>query len=279
MEKLRTYEQYSEVLSAFKKDKARCSTNKLLTREELAALIEAGKLYYDEIDGTLWFFVNEGYFYTANFYVPADTPIRMRKQDMDVLVELTGNQTRYNEQWERELIAAGYEKGDKRLEWACQLDEVIDDIQKQNGTMRSFWERRGFTYRKATKMDYPEMRKLWEKKLGKHRYVITDMTDAELEEMERYGRCVLVCDQKGKICATSMYTKQNKVSYGFHTATSYQGSGLGASAMYERMILAHQEGCKKLVSWIREDNQESIQMTAHSRKPTGKFYWQFVNRA
>lgn len=278
MEKIRAYEQYSEVLAAFKKDKARCSTNKLMTRDEITALIEAGKLYYAEIDGVLWFFVNEEYFYTANFYAPSDTPIRMRKQDMDVVVELTGNQTRYNEQWERELIAAGYEKGDKRMmEWGCQLDDVIDYVQEQLKTLRAVWGSRGFTRWKAVKADYPEIRGLLEDKIGKDRHTIIAMTDAQLEEMERFGRCSVIRGPEGSIRAASIYFKQNKTAYGYMTATYYMG--LGAWASYERYLNAYQEGCVRTAAWIREDNQKSMGMGSHVLKPTGKFYWQFICRA
>lgn len=276
MKKLDTYEQYSAILAGFKQGKARCSTNKLLTRDELTALIEAGKLYYDEIGSTLWFFVNEGYFYTANFFVPADAPIQMCKQDMDVLVELTGNQTRYNDQWERELIAAGYEKGDKRLEWATELETIIDEIKEQNKVLRIFWEKQGFTYRNAAKADYPEMRKLWEDKLGKHRYVITDMTANELEKMERYGRCIVICNPQGEIVATHIYEQRNKTATGFHVVALYQGRGLGSAVFRQCMISAYEAGCTKFAAWIREDNIESIKMHQHALKLTGKFYWQFI---
>lgn len=279
MEKICTYEQYSEILTAFKKGKARCSTNKLMTRNELTGLIEAGKLYYSWIDGVLWFFVNEGYFYSANFYVPVDAPIRMCKQDMDVLVELTGNQTRYNEQWERELIAAGYKKYDNYLEYATQLDAVIDDIRKQNKADHAYWEKQGFIYRKATKADYPEMLKLWEGRLGRGRYTINSMTDADLEEMEQSGRCILICDPRGKIVATHMYAQQNKIAVGFHVAALYQGQGLGSSVFRQCIMSAYEAGSTKFAAWIREDNVESIKMHRRVLKLTGKFYWQFIYKA
>lgn len=277
MEKICTYEQYSEVLAAFKKEKARCSTNKLMARDEITALIEAGKLYYAGIDGVLWFFVNEGYFYSANFYVPSDTPIRMRRQDMDVMVELTGNQSRYNGQWERELIAAGYEKGDKRLEWAARMDDVIDYVQEQLKTLRAVWGSRGFTHRKAVRADYPEIRGLMEDKIGKDRYTVNAMTDAQLEEMERFGRCSVICGPEGNILAASIYFKQNKTAYNYMTATYYMG--LGAWASCERYLSAYQEGCVKAAAWIREDNQKSIGMHSHLLKLSGKFYWQFICKA
>lgn len=279
MKKIHTYEQYSEILSAFKKDKAGCSTNKLFTQGDLSVLIDAGKLYYDEIDGTLWFFVNRDYFYSANFFVPANATIQMRKQDMDVLVDLTGNQSRYNEQWERELVAAGYEKGDKRLEWACQLDDknVIDYLQTQHKERIALWGAQGFTLRKATKADYPEMYKLWEVRFGKHRYAVHTLTDAEQEEMEKYGRCIVICDPEGNICAASIYIKNHKTAYGFLTATNYPG--LGSWAFCERCLSAYQEGCTRHVSWVRVDNRGSIRMNKQVQTPTGKYYWQFICKA
>ena len=277
MKKLDTYEQYSEVLSTFKKDKERCSTNKLFTRDELTALIEAEKLYYDEIGGVLWFFVNEGYFYTANFFVPANVPIQMRKQDMDVVVELTGNGTRYNEQWERELIVAGYEKGDKRLERVCQLEDVVGFVQESIKTWRRACGKQGLTHRKAVKADYPEIRRLLEDRIGKHRYTIVAMTDAELDEMERFGRCNVICGPDGGIRAVNIYLKRNKTSYDY-VAAAYD-PGLGPWASAEGLVSAYQEGCVKTVAWMREDNPAAIKMCKYTHRLTGKFYWQFICKA
>lgn len=277
MKKISTYDEYTQILADFKAGKARCSTNKMYTRSELETLIAAGKLYHDEIEDVLWFFVNEGYFYTAGFYVPADMPIRMRRQDMDVLVELTGNPDRYNQKWEDELIAAGYEKRDKYLEYASQMSDIIDDVKKQNQVMHAFWEKRGFHYRTATKEDYPEMMKLWEEKLGKHRYTLNSMTEAELDEMEKYGRCVVICDKEGKICATNMYIRRGTTAYGLHGATYYQGSGLGGVVLYDQIVHMVQEGIQKHIGWVREDNIESISLqTRLGQRRTGKFYIQFV---
>lgn len=280
MEKIYTYEQYSEVLAEFKKGKARCSTNKFPTRDELVALIEAGKLFYEEIDGVLWFFSNERYFYYANFYVPSDVSIRMRKQNMPVLVELTGNQARYNEQWERELIAAGYEKGDRYLGFSSQLDAIIDEVKKQNKVLHAFCEKRGYTYRKAVRADLPEIWALWESKLedrpGKPRYTLRFLTDAELEEMERYRRCSIICDTQGKIVATDMYVKRGATAHALHTATAYPGSGLGACIVYENLLTMYQDGCTKVSSWVRDDNHKSINLALQLSKKTGKFFQQFA---
>lgn len=276
MEKLNTYEQYSQVLASFKQGWARCATNKMMMRDELTALIEAGKLYYEQIGGTLWFFSDEDYFYSAHLYAPKDSPIQMHKQDKDVVVELMGNESRYNEQMDRELVEAGFDKGDKYLEYGAVLDEIIDDVKRQNKVMRSFWEKRGFTYRTAAKADYPELRDQWLDALGRDTYNVQALTDAQLDEMDKYGRSPVICDPEGKIVASSLYLKTGNVIYGYITATTYQGSGLGAANYFDELSRCCQEGCSKFASWVREDNNESNSMTHRMQKKTGKFFFQFV---
>ena len=279
MEKIHTYSQYSDILAAFKKDKARCNTNKLLMRDELTELIDSGKLYYDEIDDVLWFFVNEGYFYSASFYVSTGTPLKMRKQDLDVMVELTGNQDRYNDKWEQELIAAGYEKGDKRIEWSAQIDDIIDEVRSQLEIRCPRLEKQGMFFRKATKADYTELGNLWEMRFGKSRYVLTAMTDAEWKEIEQFGRCDVICDADGKIVAVYVYSKRNKTACAFHVEALYQGQGLGSAILYRLIISAFEEGCTKFTCWIREDNQESIWMHQHVLTASNKFYRQYICKA
>lgn len=277
MKKLSTYEQYSELLGSFKSKNRKFAANKLLFKDELTALIEAGKLYYKEIEGVLWFFSNENYYYAAHFYAPAGAHIHMPQQDMDVLVEVMGNETRYDEQMEGELLAAGFEKHDKYVESACQLEDIIDDVRKQLAVMREAWGAQNFTCRKAVRADMPELYKLWMEKLGRDSYNVTALTDAEVEEMERYGRCIVICGPDGKILSSCLYLKKNKICYSYITAT-YQ-LGLGGWASYEKTLSAYEEGCTKDLSWARENNWKSRKMSGHTKKPSGKFYWQFVRRA
>lgn len=281
MEKIRTYEQYSQMLAAFKRGKARCGTNMIMMRQELTALIEAGKLYCEQIEGTLWFFSDEDYFYSAHLYAPADTPVRMIRQDKDVLVELIGNEARYDGQMESKLLAAGFDKHARYLEHAAQLDEIIDDVARQNKAMHAFWQRRGLTYRTAVRADYPQIRALWLDMLGRDSYNVTVLTDAELEEMERYGRCSLLCDGQGRILAAAHYLRPQgaKYAYVYNVAGAFKGSGLGAAAYFDVLVHIYEEGCTKLTSWVREDNEDSNLMTRRAEKLSGKFFWQFVFRA
>ena len=281
MEKVRTYEQYSRTLAAFKEGRARCGTNMLMMRDELTELIGAGKLYYEQIGETLWFFSDEEYYYKAHLYVPADAPVRMQKQDRNVLAELMGNERRYDERMERALLGAGFEKHAKYLEHAAVLDEIIDDVARQNSAMRAFWQRRGYVYRTAAAADYPRIRALWLDMLGRDSYNVSALTGAELEEMERYGRCSLICDGQGEIRAAAYYLRPRgaKYAYVYNVAGAYKGSGLGAAAYFDALVHIYAEGCARLTSWVRQDNEESLRMTRRAEKPSGKFFWQFVLEA
>lgn len=159
---------------------------------------------------------------------------------------------------------------------SSQLDECIDDIKKKSEILHTFFTTRGCTYRKAAKTDLPEIWMLWEDKLGKHTYTLNSIPDAELDEMERHGRCDVICDSEGNIIAASMYLRKKAVAHGLHTATYYEGSGLGAAVLYRSMARAYQEGCKKFAVWVREDNLASTKLIRHIFAPTGKFFRQFV---
>lgn len=278
MEKLLSYEQYSQVLAAFKEGWERCGTNKLMTREELTNLIEAGKLWYEQVGDTLWFFTHEGYFYTGVYYVPADKAIEMQKQDMDVVAELMGKGDRYDQRRDDELVAAGFEKRDKRLEFCTQLEESIELVKKENEKLCAYWGRKGFTCRTATRADYPETYKLWLDRLGKERYTAAAMTDTEIDDMERFGRCIVICDKDGHVQAAENYEvkKGNSTACYFHLFASYM-LGMGGWADRAIRIQAYQEGFTKGYSWIRDDNVESRSMASGTGlQLTGKFYWQFV---
>ena len=279
MNHINSYDQYLEILDGFKKREGRSSTNKLMMPDEVKDLIEAGKLLYAEEEHVLWLYIDEGDYYSASFYVPADQPVKMHGQDKDVIVDLMGNQTRNNDQWERELIDTGFEKSDKRFEYGCRLDDIIDEAKIQYNVASKFWGRRGFYQRKAVKEDYPELKKLLETALGRSRHVVTVMTDYELDEMENSGTCDVICDSSGKIQAASFYKKRNTTALGCWSATYYQRSGLGALVVYCTLINAYEKGCKKLSGWIREDNQDSLALNGRTTRPTGKYYWQFVFRA
>lgn len=274
MEKLGSYEQYAQVLAAFKEGRARCGTNKMQTREELTALIEAGKLWYEEEEDTLWFLSDEKDYYTASFYVPSGGTIYLRPQDKDVLTELTGNASRYESQWDEALVAAGWIKRDRRVEVCCRLSERIDTIREQAERVRAVWQAQGFSCRKAVKADYPAIRKLLEKMIGRERYTIISLTDAELETMEREGTGIVACDPEGNIRAATIYFKKRTVAYSYISASDQLG--LGSWTFLERAIVQYQAGCTKELGWIREDNLKSLGLSRHFREQSGKFYWQFV---
>lgn len=279
MEKLQSYEQYSQVLAAFKGGRTRCGTNKLMTREELTTFIDAGKLYYEQTGDTLWFFVNEGYFYSASFYVPADAAIEMRRRDMDVRTELMGNPSRYNKQWERELVTAGFEKYDLHWEYVNDLALIIGDIQRYIDKHYPEWKERGFSWHRAVKKDYPQLWDLWMKRFGKDLYTITPMSDSELNEMERNGRCLVFCDRQGKIVSTWMYSQKNKNAYGYNLAADYPARGLGTFTLYTGLAGLYRDGFEKYFGWLRDNNLPTLNLHKHILRPSGKYYWQFVYKS
>lgn len=273
MRKLSTYEQYSELLSSFKSQNKRFCVNKFMFKDELKALIDAGKLLYDNANGVLWFLSDEGAYFNAHFYAPENIMPKINAQDKDILVELMGKEDRYDIKLDAALVDAGFEKRSKYVELMCMMDDAIDDICSNIDAMRNLWQNAGFSCRDAEKDDYSAIHKLWMDKLGKD-YIVPVLSDTELDEMVRLSRCKVVCDPHGKIVAVSHYIVKNSTCYSYITATYVLG--LGGWVFAEKFLGEYSEGLKKDIAWVRDDNFKSKGMSKHIRKPTGKFYWQFI---
>ena len=277
MERLSSYEQYAKISAGFKKDKPRCSTNKLLMRDEVAALIEAEKFYWEQYGDALWFFADEGYFYSAQLFAPAGRAFLLPRQDKDVLAELMGKGERYDEDTERGLLGAGFEKHAEYYEFECQLDESIAGVKEKLSSLRPMLKEYGFVCRKAVKADVPALYRFWLERLGRDSYNVQVLTAAQVADMERYGRCIVICDPQGAVAAACIYFKRNNICFNYLTASSV--SGLVGLVHCEMIASAYREGCSAVKRWVREDNRPAIDLGRGIDCRTGKFFRQFVRRA
>lgn len=267
-------EMYVQLVNDYKHEKKHCATNMLIMQDKVNDLIESRKLYYDLIGGVLWLFVKYGDYYIAYFYLPKGEKLKMVPQDLDVIVELIGNQTRYNSEWETDLLESGFEKHNKNLEFLTKKEEYGEQIEKQTERMFSFIERMGCHCRNIKKEDYDVLYQLWRSKIDK--YAIHTMTDKQLEELEKYNRGILVLNGKDEIVAVSNYTRTDNTAMGMYGVSLHKGFGAFVS-LWTRAF-AFREGCNRFLGWIWENNTDSLMNMRWLGVKTGKFCQQFLMR-
>lgn len=267
-------ETFVQIVNSYRHEKKHCSTNLLLMQDKINDLIDAGKLYYDLIDGILWFFEKNNDFYIAYFYLPKEEKLKLIPQDLDVIVEIVGNQVRYNIQWEMELLESGFEKYNRYIEIMAHKEQCQSMIEKQVEKIHSFVERMGCYRRTATKADYDKMYQLWRTKID--RYAIRTLTEKELDEMERSNRGYLICNDKNEICVAGYYSRTDNTANTGYLVSLYKG--FGAVASYERMASMFREGCDRYIGWTRENNTDMLMIARKFAVETGKFSQQFLMR-
>ena len=269
------YGQYKNILENYKRNHHSCITNKLMTKSEIEELIVEEKLCYEQCASTLWFFVNEGYFYSGSLFIPKDEKIDISDKKMSVRVELMGNQQRYDYGMENRLLECGFIKYDKHLEYSRELKEIIDDIDDYI-IRNNNWKDQEINFRYARSEDYDQLWSLWLSAFGNKRYTIVPFTNLMIEKMEKEQKCLVAVDKDQDIVASWMYSTRNRAAYGYNLATKVQGKGLGKFILYRGLSEIYKKGYTKYVGWLRDDNISTLKIHNHILKPTGKYYWQYV---
>ena len=270
---------FAEIVNNYKREKKRCETNMFILQNEINTWIKGGKLYYDMIEGVLWFFVKNAQYYIAYFYHPKEEKLKMVPQDLDVIVEIMGNQNRYNSGWETELLESGFEKYHNNFEYVVKKEDC--NLEKSNFEKNNkFVEKMGCYHRCAKKEDYDALYQFWTSKLDK--YAVYTMTDKEIEDMERYNRGHLILNNKNEILAAAYYLRTGNTANVLYNVSLQKGFGHVIRVFL--LDYAFREGCDRIITWIYENNEYvALNKNPHRLSKgitvkTGKFVQQFLMR-
>ena len=272
MQIIKSSEMYTQILKKYKSEKKHCGTNMLLMQNEISDLIDDGRLYYDVIEGVLWFFDKNDDFYIAYFYLPKGEKLKMVPQDCDVLVELIGNTVKYDSQRETELLETGFEKYRRNIESLIKKEERQSEVERLAKNIYSYVENIGCYRRSAEKTDYKAMHQMWRSRIDK--YAVHTLTKSKLDEMVKYQRGRLIFNEENELCCAVYCSTEGNTGTAEYAAASYKG--LGAVACYEGVISLFNEGCERVVVWIWENNKDSLKLWKHIASETGKFCQQFL---
>ena len=282
MKIIENYEMYAQTVNGYKREKKRCRTNMIFMQNEINKLIDGGKLYYDLIEGILWFFVKNEDYYTAFFCLPKEEKIKLTPQDLDVIVELYSNNDRYHSEWETELMEIGFEKYHKSFEFVTKKEEYGEQIEKQAKKARQFVEKLGCHYRSAKQEDCDALYRLWRSKIDK--YAIPTMTNNQINEMVRHNRSIIVLNEKNEIVAAGHYSRTGNTAVRLSNVSLQKG--FGPFVNFQLTASAFREGCDRVNSWVWDGNKNTIfgvnkDSSTLQKRPyvlTGRICQQFLMR-
>ena len=152
--KLQSLKEWLEILNQFKAAHRRCETNCYIPLPQMEAYIEEGRLDCKILsDTSLWLFEQERDYYLGYYYVSKEESLCIQPQDLDVVIYLIGNERKYAQKREEELVRLGCERYRRNLEYML-TSEKIPELRKMDKRCQRLMEKLDFQYAKFHKEDY-----------------------------------------------------------------------------------------------------------------------------
>ena len=278
MKRLSTYEEYTGIVGRVFQ-KIRFDTNNLNTTQGIKKKIKNGAVYCEEGDFGAWILTDVGNYYLATIYL-IKGKILPKPPDMEktILAELIGTKKRYGYELESVLQEVGFCKYAKNLELVSSKEDV-GKLTKNVDVGKRIFSKHGFIFHDMSELNetyFQDIFSFWKKVIDP--YAIHALTENDYRLLRDNDRGIFVTDAKGEVAGAGYYEKEGNVGYAHHIAvkSEYNGLGLGGVVMNACAEKAFREKIEKYISWIAEDNEESIRIHKRMGKFTGKFSQQFL---
>lgn len=280
MRKINSYEEYAAAVSRIFR-KRFFYTNNIVSAKEMQEKIKNGFVYIEEGNEGVWILVDAGEYFLAYVYLLRGEKIPFPTEvEKPVIAELIGTHKKYCTELEGALIAVGFTLHGKNLELVSNEENGRDAVKAAEAGKR-FFAKHGFVFHDMSELSercFNQIWKLWTDTIDI--FAIHKLTYEEYGRLAENDRGVFVTDNMGNVAGAGYYEKNGVISLAHHIAVSkkYNGLGLGGTVMNECAAKAFREGTTKYISWIADDNKESINIHKSIGVFTGKYSKQFILR-
>lgn len=248
MKLLESYSQFKEITTQYKEKGCRAS-NLFMLPDDIRAVIENRRMYYDETDNCLLLFVDEPGFYRCYYYCNAEASLKPYDlNDRDMVIEFPYN----NEMNERQL---------KQVE---RIKELGFSLGRKSGEMILSPENIKELPLKTDEVGYAE-----ESDGDQILYLLNDAFDplyAYLPEKEQMLRMidekkVLVVRREGKVAGVLNSDVESNSAVIRHLAVDRRFRGCGTGPLLVRAFIKRYNGTVRAFRhWVDLDNAPAIRM-------------------
>lgn len=254
-------------------------TNNILSLEEMQVKTERGLVYLEEKDWGICILIDVGEYYLAYIYlIRGEKLSRPDGIEKPVVVEMLGTNKRYCMELEEALLSAGFELYANNLEMISTMSDA-KRAQKMADNGKRFFTKHGFVFHAISDLTKEYFQKIWDLWTDTiDGYALHCLTDQEYRQLVENDRGMFVTDDSGEVVAAGYYEKSGRICFAHHIAVckKYNGIGIGGVVMSECMAKAFREEITKYISWIADDNKESIDIHKSIGIFTGKYSKQFI---
>lgn len=256
MEKIESYEQFSNILKAFKKEAGPLESNCYFIPSEVRYLTQKERLYLEKRDEGLYFFVKEANCDRLYYYLKAREMPRVEPHDRPILMDCVYRETEEDrkEQEFKKWEATGFTTYKKHRRMECMNGKFIAPADQEE-------KDKMYPLEALKPEDYPQCMALWEAGLDIYGTPFPDREEFEraCEKEEIMG--VRLAD--GSVGVVDRGIKKGRTAFMQHLVVSpkLRGIGLGRTlccasiaAMYTR------HGVEKVNFWVDAANSHAIEI-------------------
>lgn len=269
MRSVENLQTYYAIIESRKAEVGRLVTNNFLFPQAIERYIRLKRLYYEEIETGVLFYIDEDTYYHAYYYIAMTGSLAFAicpKEKPILIQHIYKEETDYKKDdfikaAEKSLINSGFEKKDTQRHAVLQQPEKISKSVAQSITrIQKLFVKEGFTYQKVDEhllSDVLEFRgSIKEIPYYQFPYFTNEELLAEAEE----GRLCCITDRAGKILAARHLIVEGQKAYGWIGVRQEYKKLYGMAVMFLHHALEYiKKNDIKMCSWVDRNNTDSIQ--------------------
>ncbi len=255
MKPVQSLEQFRELIHEKKEQVKILKKNSVLLPATVEKYISENRMYFENYDCGIAFFVDEGKYYLLFYYWDQEARFADFSREKPILAEellINAEQSAPELQEDGFLTDAGFRLYRRNL-------QVEIDLRKQEFEPEEYWENRLKSHNLRLNFDcapetFERAVKLWDRHLK--------MTDIPLDHRSFHegDHLLSVQSESGETAAVHWWRNSQRASEGRHTVTdpAYYRQGLAFTMLNIWCILVRKQGIARGFTWISDENEKSL---------------------
>ncbi len=264
MEQIISLKQYEQLLKGTRKQYGRLHTNCFMLAPETERVIEQGRLYFEETDQGLLFFVDEKRYYQVYFHISPDVKklqmIPKKKPVLIRIIYMQGGKSHLQNKIDKLIAEAGFSLLDSTTQVYTVAKDNLVVMGAMYERMENLLKEYGMRLVVAGEEHLDEILKLRDSEPELKMFHIPFHTREEELQIIREGGYACVVDHSNSICAARKTERMMGSLYSpwFCVKSEYKDKyGLGIVMTGFEMKYACEHDLPRVYGWIANDNVRS----------------------
>lgn len=255
MEKVESYQEFRDKVKAFKK-KSKVQSNCYFLPDEVRKMTEKGRLYLEESEDSLLFFVRETNCYRLYYYLREGGTPELEKKDLPVFLDFVYR--RETEEEEKALIQLWEEQGFQAYKYYRRMECVKEKFVVPPNQVEM---QKKYPLQSLKPENYEACIALWTSCLDEYSTILPDK-EAFTCACEK-GQIMGVFLPDGRVGGVIMGIFKGRTAFMQHLSlnSGFRGIGMGRTLWGASLTVMFMDyGAEKVNFWVDEKNTHAIEI-------------------